>query len=119
MTKRAVILHVDQVKVEWRSLLGIGLAPRLSWKTCTRPVLLDLDASIDSTSPFSHSAASSLKRPRPSDPVLLVRYVVSAKLVTVAIQFCLVSCGTETKPCLGPGPEGTFNRVPGTGRYEI
>ncbi len=69
-----------------------------------------LDASTGSTSQHSHSSALSLKGP--SDPVLPVRYVVSANLVTVAIQFCLVSCGNEVKSGIGPGPEGTFNGDP-------
>ncbi len=79
---------------------------------CTWPAFSD--ASAGSTS----SRTSSLKRP--SDPVLSVRYVVSANLVTVTIQyFCLVSRGNETKCCLGPGPEGTFNKVHGRSTLHV
>ncbi len=91
-TKKAVILHVDQVKVEGRSQLGRARSQTLLGKRAW-PAFLDLDANSGSTSPLSHSSTLSLKRP--PDPVLPVCYVVSANLVTVAIQYCLVSCGNE------------------------
>ncbi len=100
MTKIAAILHVDQVKVEGGAswLRGgaswVGLVSRLSWANAiSRTWPAFLNASAGSTSPRCHSSTSSLKTP--SDPVLPVGYVVSANLVTVAIQFCLVSHGTR------------------------